>query len=400
MSVMDDTTTTTEAPEEQFPIQSKFDALETILNVELVERKPEIRASILTLVAGTTLFMLGSPGVGKSYLTTRLTAYIKDARYFNILMTKFTQPEEVFGPFSLKALDDDKFERVITSYLPDSELAMVDEIFKANSSILNAFLWAINERIYRHGTEVIDIPLSALFCASNELPADDSLAALYDRLLFRFEVAPVRDQRNFIKMMRTRAPKNPEPILEWHEIKTAQDEAAVVVVPDPVFEAMAELRKQLKEKGIEPTERRFVESLRIIRAAAWLDGRDTADVEDMRPLEHVMWEEPEQHPTVKEIVLAMASPLDNEANKLLDDLVKLEDQLDNLNTDDERHRVGNEVYGKVRRAKGEFDEIKKRAGSSRRRSEVLVQVHDKLGTLTDRVLEEVFKVTADDIEKP
>jgi MoxR-like ATPase len=271
----------------------------------------------------------------------------------------------------------------------------LDEGFKANSSILNSLLWAINERQYRHGTDVIDIPLSTLLLASNEYPQDDSLNALYDRLLFRFVVKPVRDQQNFLRMMKTVRPENPQPILTWEEIRAAQDEAKQVVIPDPVFEAMAELRRQLKAEGIEPTERRFVESTKIIRATAWLDGCMVADVEHLRPLQHVLWERDEQQATVDKLVIALANPIDNEANALLEEVEKLEEKLNSITNDEEKHRKGTEIHGKLRRAKKDLDAIEKRAGNSRRRSETISEVRERLHAITERVLKDVFNFDPD-----
>lgn len=371
-------------------LQDRFDLLEDTLNAELVERKAEIRALTIALVGGVHIFLLGPPGVAKSLLVDRLNAYVSGARVFKILMSRFTQPEEVFGPVSLKGLENDEFVRKIEGYLADCEIGFLDEGFKANSSILNSLLWAINERQYRHGTDVIGIPLSSLILASNEYPQDDSLNALYDRLLFRFVVKPVRDQGSFLRMLRTIRPEDPEPLLTWEQISEAQAEAKQVVIPDAVYEAMAELRRQLKGEGIEPTERRFVESTKIIRATAWLDGCDIADVEHMRPLQHVLWERDEQQAVVDKLVLALANPLDNEANALLEEVEKLEEKLNSITNDEEKHRKGTEIHGKLRRAKKELDSIEKRAGNSRRRSETIAEVRERLHAITERVLKDVF----------
>jgi MoxR-like ATPase len=378
-----------EAPSLTLP--EKFDVLESTLNTEVVERKAEIRALMIALVAGVHIFLLGPPGVAKSMLINRLQKYLSGARGFDILMTRFTQPEEVWGPVSLKGLENDEFVRVLDGFLAEAELAFLDEIWKANSSILNSFLWAINERQYRHGNKVIDLPLGTLMCASNELPQDDTLSALYDRLLFRFEVKAVRDQSNFVRMLRTVRPENPQPILTWDEVLQAKKEAAAVVLPDPVYEALAEVRRQLKAKEIEPTPRRFVECTKVIRATAWLDGCDVADVEHLRPLQHILWEVPEQQPEVDKIVLQFANPLDNEATALLEEVDKLEAKVDAIGDDEEKHRKGTEIHGKLRRAKKQLDDIEKRAGNSRRRSETILEVKERLHSLTERVLTEVFQ---------
>lgn len=378
-------------------IPEKFDDLEDALNAEIMERSEEIGAMSMALVSDSSLFMLGSPGIAKSMLADRLRAYLTGGNYFNILMMKMTQADEVFGPVSLKGLREDEFKRITTNTLVDANFAMIDEIFKANSAILNALLWAINERKYRHGTEIIKIPLSTMFCASNELPTDTALGALYDRLLFRFEVSPVKDTQSFRKMMENDIDPDPKPILSWDDVVQAQQEAALVEVPEIVIEAMTDLRKNLAEKGIEPTDRRFVQCKRIIRAAAYLDGCEVADVEHMQALEHVLWDAPAQRVDVSSLVLARANPLDQEANELMQELAKLEDQLDSLSgSDDDRFAVGNEIHTKITRAADEIEKLEKRAGGSRKRSKKLRKVNDKCLELTDRVLAEVFHFKADE----
>jgi MoxR-like ATPase len=373
-------------------LQDKFDLLGATLNQEMVERRQEIDTALNALVAGVHVFYLGTPGTAKSMMVDRLNAYIGGARVFKILMSRFTTPDEVFGPVSLAGLKDDRFERRIEGYLADAELVFLDEGFKSNSSVLNALLWAINERIYRHGTNVVHTPLSTLFLASNELPQDESLGALYDRLLFRFEVKKVRDQASFVRMIRTVRPESPDPILTWDEVEIAKAEARSVIIPDEVVNAVADLRKKLAEAGIEPTDRRFVEALKIVRAAAWLDGCAQADTEHLRPLQHVFWEVPEQAATVSKVVLAIANPMENEALSLLAELDKLEESLNKLAGDDDKQRKGAELHGKLRKAKKELDALKKRAGSGRRRTGTLNEIQHRLTILTERVLEEVFKI--------
>lgn len=377
-------------------LQDKFDALEANLNNELVERRSEIRTAIIALVAGVHVFYLGVPGVAKSLLVDRLTAYIDGARTFKILMSRFTTPEEVFGPVSLKGLENDEFIRKIEGYLADSEFGFLDEGFKANSSILNALLWAINERQYRHGNSVIEIPLSTLFLASNELPEDDSLNALYDRLLFRHEVKPVRDMNKFLHMLRTNIPAQPVPVLTWTEIEQAKAEAKQVIIPEGVYEKVAELRRTFKEAGIEPTERRYVESMKVLKASAWLDGRDTADVEDISPFQHIFWTQPDQYNEVAKIVTKIANPIDNEARALLEEVEKLEASLAKIGSDDERHRKGQEIHTKLRRAAKDLAGLEKRAGSSRKRSEVIAEVRERLHSVTEKVLTDVFNFNPDE----
>lgn len=372
-------------------LAEKFDKLDTTMNSLMVERHREIRASITALLGKRHVFMLGPPGIGKSYLVDLLHDLIQDARVFKILMSRFTVPPEVFGPVSLRAMDEDRFLRKIEGYLPTADLAFIDEVFKANSSILNALLWAMNERQYRHDDEIISIPLKTLFCASNELPQGEELVALYDRLDVRLEVKPVRDPSNFKRMLKLG--NDPRvPILTFSEVLQAQEEVSQVTVPDGVLDQMTELRRLLRTEGIEPTERRFRSSLSLVRAAAWMDGCTQADTEHLRPLQHVLWDRPDQVPTVDRIVLAIASPLDQECHELMAHIDKLETRLDALGDDDDRTKKGGEIHVKLEKAMADLEAIEKRAGTSRHRTAATKEIRDRLLVLTRRVLKDVFKL--------
>lgn len=390
-AVSDELTALTPSKIDKNSLLGRFEYLEAELNGELVERRHEIFGALLTLVSRSTMFMLGEPGIAKSFLVNRLMLRIAGANHFDILMSKFTQPEEIFGPPSLKALEDDRFEHLIDGYLPTADTATLDEGFKANSAILNSLLWLINERKYRHGRNVIEAPLSALFLMSNELPADDSLNALFDRLLLRYQVHPIRDQGSFLSMMTNAIDPTPAPVLTWDDVCQAQREAAAVEIPQRVQEAYVDLRRALvSEHSIELSDRRWVQSKRIVQAAAWFDGCTRADIEHMGVLEHVLWISPEQRDNVSEEVLKRAAPLEREAGALLAGIRELEEQLDDISTEDERMRLGNEVHGKIQRAAEQLADLQKRASTGRRRNTRVAEVKDKLTIVTDRVLAEVF----------
>jgi MoxR-like ATPase len=139
------------------------------------------------VLAGEHVLLLGPPGTAKSALV-RAIAQAFGGTYFERLLTKFSTPEELFGPISLKALEQDRYQRVTAGKLPEAEFAFVDEVFKANSAILNSLLTAMNERLFHNDGAPTQMPLVALFGASNELPEGKELEALFDRFLLRFDV--------------------------------------------------------------------------------------------------------------------------------------------------------------------------------------------------------------------
>lgn len=378
-------------------LQGKFDLLYDQMTLRLVERNREIRAAINAVLGGRHVFLHGFPGIAKSFLVDMLCEHISGTRQFSILMTRFTTPPEVFGPTSLSALKADRFERKIDGYLPMSDFAFIDEIFKANSSILNALLWAMNERKYRHGDKVIPIDLGTLFCASNEFPQGDELGALYDRVDVRLQVNPIKDPNNFIKML-DMVDTPVTPVLTMTDVLQAKTEVRQVVIPREVMEGVVEIKRALKEEGIEPTDRRFRTSLSLVRAAAWQDGLAKAEKEHLRPLQNVLWDQPEHIPTVDKVVLSVASPLDAEVMELKVEIDRLEDRLNGLSDTEDRERKGTEIYTKLRRCKTDLDEMSKKVGNSRRRKQLITEVHSGLLAVTRRVLSEVYKIDPENFE--
>src|SRR5205085_11220469 len=102
--------------------------------------------------------------------------------------TRFSEPNEIFGPIDLARLRAGTVATVTAGMLPEAEFVFLDELFNANSAILNNLLTVLNERVYRRGAETHALPLLSLFSASNHLSDDDALRALFDRFLLRCHV--------------------------------------------------------------------------------------------------------------------------------------------------------------------------------------------------------------------
>jgi MoxR-like ATPase len=185
--------------------QEKLKNIREELQQSFLERGDLIDGALCALLCSQHILIIGPPGTAKSMLADETCRRITGAGYFQWLLTRFTTPEEVFGAVSLKALEEDDYRRVTVHKLPEAHIAFLDEIFKANSSILNAILTLINERLFHNGKSITAVPLLTLFGASNELPEDDELMALYDRFLLRFVVGYIAEDFRFLRRIRPRS---------------------------------------------------------------------------------------------------------------------------------------------------------------------------------------------------
>src|SRR3989475_5390064 len=271
--------------------------LETLARVRdeleqaFVERSEVIEGALVALLSRSHVLLIGPPGTAKSMLADELCRRVDGARYFQWLLTKFTTPEEVFGAVSLKALEADEYRRVTTAKLPEAHIAFLDEVFKANSSILNAILTLVNERRFHNGRIVETVPLLTLFGATNELPEDDELLALHDRFLLRFVVDYVSEDFRFLKLLQAR-PATSRTTLSLADLRAARAEAEALPVPASVLRAIADIRRELGRKSIVASDRRWAQAVGLLRARAYLAGRAAVSEQDLPFLEHVLWRDP------------------------------------------------------------------------------------------------------------
>jgi MoxR-like ATPase len=259
-------------------------ALLQSLELGLVERRDELRAVVLAALAGEHVLLVGPPGTAKSLLARRVHAAFANARYFERLLTRFSVPEELFGPLSLAALEQDRYERRTEGYLPSVEFAFIDEVFKANSAILNGLLTLLNEREFDNGQGRMRVPLRALLAASNERPDDEGLAAIADRFLVCVRVQAVSDDK-FGDLLQSEAERPPDvptaQRLSLATLEQIQTHARSLSVAPEVLAALTALRTDLRDHGLAFSDRRWKKALKLMRTAAATCGREQVSVWDM-----------------------------------------------------------------------------------------------------------------------
>lgn len=265
----------------------------------LIERDAQARCLVLAALCGEHVLFVGPPGTAKSELARRLHRVV-GGRYFERLLTRFTVPEELFGPLSLAALDAGRYERDVDGYLPTASIAFLDEVFKANSAILNALLTLLNEREFDQGTQRMSVPLVSVVAASNEVPDEEALRAFFDRFLFRCAVAPVSDAAFHELLERVDRPLGEGPHLDVGELAAAQGAGERVRMPARLQAALVELRGLLRAESVEVSDRRWVRVVRALRVAAACNARAEVGIDDLYLLQFLVTESAEQARLVEE----------------------------------------------------------------------------------------------------
>lgn len=282
------------------------------LNQGIHEREETIAVSFLAALSDQNVFLFGPPGTAKSLIARRLSHAFETNSYFEYLMHRFSTPEDVFGPVSITELKQDNFLRKTEGFLPQSDFAFLDEIWKSSPAILNTLLTIINEKLFRNGTEVEPAPLKALIAASNETPPPgQGLDALYDRFLVRLNVPPIEGTENFERLLKARPTRAELKHSNGLAIKQAEwkrwrKEIHGVKLSEETLNVIRDIRLSLEEKGEEldvyVSDRRWQKAAILLKAAAFFCGRKETNLVDTLLLRHCLWTTKENCTEVRKIV--------------------------------------------------------------------------------------------------
>jgi MoxR-like ATPase len=267
-----------------------------------------IRLLLVAAVAGEHAVLIGPPGTAKSALI-RTFARMMQASYFEYLLTRFTEPNEIFGPVDIGAFREGRYERRTEGMLPEAEIVFLDEVFKSNSAILNALLTLLNERRYTSGGQVVRCPLLSAFGASNEVPGDETLTAIYDRFILRIRNDNL-DAYHFQDLLQkgiehevlqmTDAPV--QPLVTARELGELQRGLLQRTrFSEEFFSQYKGIVFQIRAEGVSLSDRRVVKLLKLFAASAFLDGRASPDASDLFVLKHV-WNNEDQAQILEAII--------------------------------------------------------------------------------------------------
>lgn len=368
----------------------RFKQLLGEMNRGIYEKETEISLSLLAALAGESIILLGPPGVAKSMVARQLKTAFREAQSFEYLMSRFSTPDEIFGPVSIQKLKtSDTYERAVEGYLPTADVVFLDEIWKAGPAIQNTLLTVINEKIFRNGNREMHLPLKLLVAASNELPAKgEGLEALWDRFVIRIESRPIKLEKNFRAMLlESHADFSGSTGVLGHadfadnadfsDLKITAEEYAEwaekickIGVKEEVLDAISAIRKSLRavnvdeaaeRRNIYVSDRRWKNIVRLLRTSAFMQDREEVDICDLLPIYHCLWQEPEERDAIRNIVIrALFSPF-------ADKLVEMKNA---LAEDIKYHRVrrnpedGRDYEGEIETLSGGLSSLERQLGEN------------------------------------
>jgi len=327
-------------------LKTRISKLVEIISQNMHEREEIIAVSLLGALSGQNTFLYGPPGTAKSLISRRLASAFDKPSYFECLMNRFTTPEEVVGPVSIKALKEDQYTRKTHGYLPEAEFAFLDEIWKSSPAILNTLLTLINEHTFRNGEEIVDVPLKALIAASNETPEpNQGLDALYDRFIIRMLVPPIEHKQHFDELISSKPSSTDISVPKKYAItqtdwESWQKRIHEVALSEECITIIHLIRNELQEKheelNIYVSDRRWQRAAILMKASAFFSDRKVTNHSDALLLQYCLWTSETNREQISKIVKSAIKASGFETENDLSGLFEKKEALGN--------EINNELY--------------------------------------------------------
>jgi len=352
----------------------KFQSIEREMNQIYLERQEPVRGLLVGLISGEHVVLLGPPGTGKSDMSENLTGRIA-GRYFHWLMMRTTAPDEIFGPVSVSALKNDSYKRNTAGKLVEADVAFLDEVFKANSAVLNSLLGVMNERQFDNDGQSLTCPLQFMVGASNEMPEDKmELGALWDRFMLRYVVGDIKSPKHFEALMNGLNQAQSYTTITMQELAAAQAEAEQVDIRG-IVPRLTELRQKINSQlNIYNSPRRWKKAVKLIKAHAWLEGRKQATDDDLAILAGTCWDDPAQVQEVRKTILALANPLDIEAQNIADEALEIWHKAMNEQDESKVTKVAAEANQKLKKLSTKLDVMRADAKKAGKNDSKIIEV--------------------------
>ena len=289
---------------------TNFQSFRASLNGSFLDRADVIDGLLTSLITKQNAFLFGPPGTGKSELVRAITGGFDGSKYFGYLLSPTTDPSELYGPVAVSKLLKDEYTRDVSGYLPDCNVAFLDELFRGSSAVLNSLLQILNERTFNNGKQAIDTEIQSIVAATNSFPTEEALQAFCDRFLFRPTITGLKSPTHKRTLMRWAVAQSPEwsrPKVEsnltYKDLVELQKQAAKTTVPDAFIDQFAEILDMLESRGISVSDRRRVQILSFMKGWAVVQGETEVHAAMLhQTLKHIIYTNPDEIEDINEVV--------------------------------------------------------------------------------------------------